>query len=66
MLIITPARRHILSGLFVNLAATWFAAAVLTPNFIPIDELADFLILTYDIFGGIMFVIVATVIEEKF
>ena len=66
VLVITQARRRILSGLFVNLAAAWFAAAALTPNLVSISKLADFLVLTYDVLGGIIFMILATVVEEKF
>ncbi len=62
---ITPARRHILSGLFVNLAATWFAAAAVTPNFVSFEKPGNFLMLTYDILGGILFLILASVVEER-
>jgi len=54
-----------LSGLFVNLAATWFAAAAVTPNFVSFEKPGNFLMLTYDILGGILFLILASVVEER-
>jgi len=64
VLTITPARRHILSGLFVNLAAAWLAAAALTPNFVSFEEPGNFLMLTYDVLGGILLLVSAVMIEE--
>jgi len=61
----TAAKLRVLSGLFINLAAAWLTAAALTPNFVALNKPFNLIVLTYDIFGATVFLILAAKIEEK-
>ncbi len=53
-----------LSGLFVNLAAAWFAVAFITPNFSDPTEPAGFAVLGVDILLGFTFLVSTVKLEE--
>lgn len=53
-----------LAALSINLSAGWFAAVLIVPNFSSLQNLADFGILTYDLFLGILFLRFTVKIEE--
>ena len=54
-----------LSALFGNLSAGWFGVAFITPNFADIASLAGAIVLTGDIFLGILLLLVVVRIEKE-
>lgn len=60
---LTPAWTKVLSGFFVNLAAGWFGVIFIAPTFMnnPIWPI----VLTTDIFGVILSLILAVALEKK-
>lgn len=65
MRIFTPARLKVLSGFFANLAAGWFGAIVILPNFSDLTELESKLVLTGDGFFATVCLLLAFWFEEK-
>ena len=51
--------RQIFSELFVNLAAGWFGAIVIIPYFLQFTGKKRLLILTVDLFFGMLFLLLA-------
>jgi len=49
----------IFSDLFINLAAGWFGAVIIVPNFSGINPPFNFLILTGDVLAGILSLVAA-------
>ncbi len=54
-----------LAGLTINLSSGWFGAIVIAPNFSPIKNLSDFLILIYDFIFGTIFLVLSVIIEKN-
>jgi hypothetical protein len=52
------------SGLSVNLASGWFGAILILPNFSPVQTLADFWVLLYNVVFGSIFLIITVLIEK--
>jgi len=65
MIIFTKARLKVLSGFFANLAAGWFGAIVIHPNFSDLTELESKLVLTGDAFFVIVCLLLAFWCEER-
>lgn len=53
-----------LAGLSINLSAGWLGAFIITPNFSPVTNTEQILILTYDIVFGILFLWIAIKLER--
>ena len=53
-----------LSQVFANLSAAWFALAFITPNFGNIFNTKALSVLTVDIIFGIVFLVLATIVER--
>lgn len=55
---------HAFSGLSINLSAVYITLAFITPNFIGLQEKDAFIILTFDIFLAIVFLIINIILER--
>lgn len=53
-----------LAGLCINLSAGWFGLAIITPNFSELSETEALLVLTRDVFFGILFLYLTVKLEE--
>ena len=60
----TPSWLRILSGLFTNLSDGMLGVVIIAPNFLPLNSLEDFFLLTYDIVSAIVFLLVAVRFDE--
>lgn len=54
-----------LAGLCINLSAGWYGLVVIVPNFWPIKEFKDILVLTGNIFFGTLFLFFSFKLERK-
>lgn len=54
-----------LSGLTINLSAGWFGAVLILPNFSPVQSLADFGVLTYNLVFGSIFLVLTVLLEKN-
>lgn len=52
------------SGLSLNLSAGFLGAVVILPNLFPVKTLSDFLVLTFNLFFGIIFMLLTVRFEE--
>lgn len=53
-----------LSAVLANLSGAWFALAFITPNFSNILDKEAIIVLTFDIIFGIVFLVLATIVER--
>lgn len=56
---------RILSGLCINLSAGWYGVVLIAPNFWPVGEFKNALVLTYDVLSGTLFLYFAFILERK-
>lgn len=63
IMILTAPWLKALSGLCINLSAAWFVLAFVTPNF-ELSRPDAFWVLTYDIYFGIVFLLIAVKLEK--
>lgn len=61
----SQSRRRVLSSLFTNLAAGWIGAVFIFPNFYNLSLIENKIILTLDITGVIVCLLLAFWLEEK-
>ena len=55
---------HAFSGLAINLSAVYITLAFITPNFIGLQEKDALVILTFDIFLAIVFLVINIILEK--
>ena len=59
MEVISPVLRSIISDLFVNLSAGWVGAIIITPNFSDATGLKKWVVLTGNLIGVIVSLLIA-------
>lgn len=60
-----PSQLRILSGLFTNLAAGWFGAMIIAPNFSDVSSFRGVFVLLFDGLAAIVSLVIAFLIEER-
>lgn len=63
MTYLTPAKLRVLSGFFTDLAAGWFGAMIIVPNFSGLNTPNDYALLMFDVLFGIVSLMVAFQLE---
>lgn len=53
-----------LSAPSVNMSAAWFGVVVVVPNFWPLGNLSSLMLLMFDLFAGILFLLITVRLEE--
>lgn len=53
-----------LSGLFINLSAGWFGAALISFNFLEFSKEGSFWVLMYDVVLGMLFLLLTVRLEK--
>ena len=56
---------RILTGVFVNFASAWFGLIIITPNFLPLQEITHGGALIVDLIGGIVSIVIAVKLDER-
>lgn len=61
----TKSWLRVLSGLCTNLSAGMLGVVIIAPNFLPLNNPAKYLLLTYDSIFAILFLVLAVLLDEK-